>query len=101
MALAQEFEVEFTKLIDLISYSVLTLGLGNLFWTPVALLWGKRPAVIASMLVFLAGTIWSYKADSFDSLLGARVFASFGASSIESLGPSIIAGKQLFLVPLP
>ncbi len=52
---------------------------------------GKRPVILVSMLIFIAGTIWSFQAKTVSSLLGARVLASLGAGSIESLGPSIIA----------
>ncbi|CAL5866341.1 uncharacterized protein PFLUO_LOCUS549 [Penicillium psychrofluorescens] len=41
--------------------------------------------------MFLCGVIWSAVAKDYNSLLGSRVFASFGYGSIESLGPSILA----------
>ena len=65
--------------------------MGNLFWTPLAMCIGKRPVILISMLMFLGGLIWSFYAPTLNSLLGARIFASFAAGSIESLGPSIIA----------
>lgn len=94
--LAIEFRTSFTKLADLIAYSVLALGVSNLFWMPTALCIGKRPVIIISMVIFLAGTIWSIEAKTYNSLLGARVLASLGAGSIESLGPSIIAGMLFY-----
>jgi MFS family permease len=51
---------------------------------------GKRPCILLSLLVFFAGSIWSFKATSINGLLGARILASLGAGSCESLGPSII-----------
>lgn len=86
-----EFRVGFGPLTDLISWSVFAQGISNLFWMPLAMCIGKRPVVIISMIVFLAGTIWSIYAPTDNSLLGARILASVGAGSIESLGPSIIA----------
>lgn len=62
---------------------------------PLAMCIGKRPVILVSMLIFLGGEIWSFEAPTIHSLLGGRVLASFGAGSIESLGPSIIA--DLFL----
>lgn len=64
------------------------------------------------MAMFLGGIIWSAVAKDYNSLLGSRVFASFGKldsiffnfatvtwliiatgyGAIESLGPSILAG---------
>lgn len=86
-----EFRVGFGPLTDLISWSVFALGVSNLFWMPLAMCIGKRPVIIVSMIIFLAGNIWSIYATSVNHLLASRIVASFGAGSIESLGPSIIA----------
>jgi predicted MFS family arabinose efflux permease len=66
------------KLSALVTYSVLSMGLANLFWMPLALCFGKRPTVIVSMAMFLTVIIWSAVARDYNSLLGSRVFASFG-----------------------
>ncbi|RDW75210.1 hypothetical protein BP6252_06352 [Coleophoma cylindrospora] len=89
--LAAELHAPFTKLADLISWSVFALGISNLLWMPTALCIGKRPVILVSMLIFLAGCIWSFKAKTFNSLMGARILSSLGAGSVEALGPSIIA----------
>lgn len=107
-SLAEDLQLPFEKLSDLISYSVLAMGLANIFWMPLALCFGKRPVVLISMAMFVTGIIWTCVAKNYNSLMGARVFASFGMSfrvliithplivsgygSIESLGPSILAG---------
>lgn len=85
-----EFRVGFGPLTDIISWSVFALGVSNFFWMPLAMCVGKRPVILISMVVFLAGLIWSFKAPTLHSLLGARVVASFGAGSVEALGPSIL-----------
>ncbi|PYH41678.1 putative MFS transporter [Aspergillus saccharolyticus JOP 1030-1] len=90
-SLAMDLHVSYQKLADLISWSVLSMGLANLFWMPLALTFGKRPIVLISMAMFVAGIIWTVVAKDYNSLMGARVFASFGYGSIESLGPSILA----------
>ncbi|PYH95319.1 MFS transporter [Aspergillus ellipticus CBS 707.79] len=89
--LAADLHLSYQKLADLISWSVLSMGLANLFWMPLALCFGKRPIVLVAMAMFVAGIIWTVVAKDFNSLLGARVFASFGYGAIESLGPSILA----------
>lgn len=93
--LAMEFRVGDAKLAETISYPVLALGVGNLFWTPTAICIGKRPTIIAALLVFLAGNIWSIKATTLNSLIASRVIASFGGGSIDSLGPAIVAGEYI------
>jgi predicted MFS family arabinose efflux permease len=57
------------------------MGLANLFWMPIALCFGKRPVVLFSMAMFLGGIIWSAVAQTYDSLLASRIFASFGSSN--------------------
>ncbi|GKZ69012.1 hypothetical protein AnigIFM60653_011659 [Aspergillus niger] len=89
--LAADLHVGYQKLADLVSWSVLSMGLANLVWMPLALCFGKRPVVLVSMAMFVAGIIWTVVAKDYNSLMGARVFASFGYGSIESLGPSILA----------
>ncbi|GLI72818.1 hypothetical protein PoHVEF18_001002 [Penicillium ochrochloron] len=90
-SLAVAFHADNDMLSALVTYSVLAMGLANLFWMPLALCFGKRPIVLLSMAMFLGGLIWSAVAQSYNSLLASRVFASFGYGAIESLGPSILA----------
>ena len=91
--LAMEYYVGNAQLVNTISYPVLALGVGNIFWTPIAVCLGKRPTIIAALVVFLACTIWSIKATTFNSLVASRVAACFAAGSIDSLGPAIVAGE--------
>ena len=74
--LAKEFHVDFKTLTGLISWAIFALGVSNLFWMPTALCVGKRPVILTSMVVFLAGSVWSIKATSFNSLLGSRIVAT-------------------------
>ena len=76
--LAATYRVSFTALSDLVAWSVFSLGVGNLFWMPTALCIGKRPTIVISIIIFLAGTIWSVEAKSLNSLLGSRILASLG-----------------------
>jgi predicted MFS family arabinose efflux permease len=76
--LAADLQLSFSVLSELIVYSVLAMGLSNLVWMPLALIFGKRPIVLISMAMFLGGVIWSAVAKDYNSLLASRVFASFG-----------------------
>ncbi|RDH36953.1 major facilitator superfamily domain-containing protein [Aspergillus welwitschiae] len=89
--LAHDLGVEFDTLTGLVAWAVFALGISNLFWKPTAMCIVKRPVILISMIVFLAGCTWSIKATGFRDLLASRIVASFGAGSIEALGPSIIA----------
>ncbi|KAL4888834.1 putative MFS transporter [Aspergillus ambiguus] len=90
-SLGADMRVPNNKLSDVISWSVLSMGLSNLFWMPLALCIGKRTVVLISLAMFLGGLIWTSVAKDYGSLIGARVFASFGLGSVESIGPSILA----------
>ena len=83
-SLAEYFHIGDSMLSGLVTYSVLAMGLSNLFWMPLALCFGKRPIVLIAMAMFLCGCIWSAVAKDYNSLLGSRVFASFGKSPLIS-----------------
>ncbi|ERS98383.1 hypothetical protein HMPREF1624_05167 [Sporothrix schenckii ATCC 58251] len=87
----EEFDISLSQASYLITAQILTLGVGNLFWIPLCLKFGKRPTTIISVALFLATSIWSTTAKSYNSLLAARILQGFGASSSEALGPAIIA----------
>ena len=76
-----DLHVDNSQLSSLITYSVLSMGLANLIWMPLALCFGKRPVTLVSMAMFLGGIIWSAVAKDYNSLLASRVFASFGKLS--------------------
>ena len=86
-----EFDIDFTKAGYLITFNILFLGIGNLFWVPLSLKIGKRPVLIICSAIFFAASIWSATAQSWASLFGARIIQGFGASASEALGPSVVA----------
>ncbi|KAF2102510.1 MFS general substrate transporter [Rhizodiscina lignyota] len=91
LGIVEEFGVTITKATYLLTTQILSLGVGNLFWIPLSLKFGKRPICIISSAIFFAACVWSAKAGSYGSLLGARIIQGFGASSSEALGPAIVA----------
>lgn len=50
------------------------MGVGSVFASPTAILWGKRPVYLASCFVFIGTSVWCAASPSFPSLLAARVF---------------------------
>lgn len=87
----EHFNVSTAKASYLITFNILFLGIGNLFWVPLSLKIGKRPVLILSSAIFFASSVWATVAHSWGSLFCARIVQGFGASSSEALGPSIIA----------
>ncbi|KAF8847668.1 hypothetical protein BDZ45DRAFT_754655 [Acephala macrosclerotiorum] len=89
--LAMDFRVSFGKLTDLIAWSVLALGAANVFRMPIALCVGKRLVIVASLMAFLAESLWGQYATGFDGLLGSRVLASLERDQLKHL---VLAGYR-------
>lgn len=89
------FSEEFNKSQGTIAYLVggfmLAMGVGSIFFAPTAVLYGKRLVYLVSQLVFIGGAIWGGCANSFGSLMGARILMGIGGSPTESLPSSSIA----------
>lgn len=68
----------------------LFLGISQILWVPIAVKWGKRPAMIASMLLLFVAQIWAAKAGSFESLLAARcvIGLASGAGEVRERAPA-------------
>jgi len=69
----------------------LTIGLANFFWIPTSIYFGKRPCFLVASFTFFACTLWAGGAQSFHSLVAARVISSFVAAVAEAFATSSIA----------
>ncbi|TKA49867.1 hypothetical protein B0A49_12905 [Cryomyces minteri] len=91
------FQMEFMKSVGDVNslltqqFNFLLLGLGNMFWVPFAVKFGKRAALITSMALLFAVLCWTATAKTFNSLLAARCISGFAASAGESIVPSIVS----------
>ncbi|KAF4550084.1 Hypothetical protein D9617_18g032750 [Elsinoe fawcettii] len=72
-------------------FNFLLLGVGNMFWVPVATKFGKRFSLLISMAMLFAVLVWTTQARTFNELLAARCLSGFASSSGESLVPEIVA----------
>ncbi|ODQ81894.1 hypothetical protein BABINDRAFT_160126 [Babjeviella inositovora NRRL Y-12698] len=86
-----EFHASPSKVSYLVGGFMLSLGFGSVFAAPSAVLYGKRVVYLAGILIFMGGSIWGACANSFGSLMGARVLTGLGASPCESLPSATIA----------
>jgi MFS family permease len=71
----------------LTQYNLLMLAIGNLFWVPFSVKFGKRPVLLVCMFLLMCSQIWSAEAGSYGSLLGARVVCGFAAAAGEVSQP--------------
>ncbi|KAI1066423.1 hypothetical protein LB506_008252 [Fusarium annulatum] len=93
--LVYDFHSNYDKAGDIVAYSVLCIGLGSFIWIPTAVVIGKRPVLLASQIMFMAGSIWCSQAGSMESLLGARILGAFGAGAVQAVGPAVVG--EIFL----
>ena len=75
---------------------MLGLGIGSVIFSPTAILYGKRPVYLFSVIIFAGTSIWGGCSPSFNSLLAARVFQGISVSPVECL-PSATIAEIFFL----
>jgi predicted MFS family arabinose efflux permease len=60
----------------------LTAGLSVLAWGPLSEIFGRKPGLLAGLILFGAGSCISYLSDGFTALLAGRIFTGMGASMV-------------------
>ena len=74
----------------LASLPVLIMGLANLALVPLAISIGRRPVILVSGVIAIAGALWAGHSQSLGSHIAARCVQAIGAGTVESLIPFII-----------
>nr|POE56177.1 protein hol1 [Quercus suber] len=89
-----ELSIEYNKtqaeVSALLSWPVLTLGLFNFFWVPIANRFGKRPVFVFTTLLLCMAYLWGALARSFKSLLWSNIVGAFAGSATEALGAALV-----------
>jgi hypothetical protein len=91
-----EGPLPFPTLTRLISVNVLLLGVSNIWWVPLANTYGRRPVTLFTLLLLTAFSIWAAVAESYDSLLAARLFMGLAAGPAETVAPDVV-GEVFFI----
>ncbi|EGW34908.1 uncharacterized protein SPAPADRAFT_130850 [Spathaspora passalidarum NRRL Y-27907] len=89
--LSQEFNKPLTTIAYLVGGFMLSMGVGSVFASPTAVLYGKRIVYLGGTFLFMVGAIWGAVAKDFGNLMGARVITGLGSSPTECLPSSTIA----------
>jgi MFS family permease len=89
--LATDFNVTITKIAQLTSYMLLMIACVSYLNAPFANIFGKRPVFVAGVAIMMASDIWACKAQSYNSLLGARMLSGVGESSFSTLAIATVA----------
>ncbi|WP_421164965.1 MFS transporter, partial [Aeromonas dhakensis] len=78
--IATEFRVSEGQASQTLSVYFLAFAAGVVCWGRLCDLIGRRPAMLAGLLTYGAGTLLALLATEFETLLLARVIAAFGAA---------------------
>lgn len=87
---AEEFGISFTKASGLISYPNIMYGVGTLITVPCYLKFGRRPVMLGTLLVYLAGLIGASRSSSYGGLMAARIIHAFASGVCEALPVQLV-----------
>ena len=98
-AIAREFNAPVSTIQLTISLFVLALGIGQLFWGIFSDRYGRKPAIIGGLSLFIIASLVAAFATSPDMLIAARVVQGLGASAAGTTARAMIrdlySGKEL------
>lgn len=78
----EDFNVDNAQVALLTGYHLLACGCAGLIVVPLTRMFGKRALCLISSLITFAGAMWAIFANSYGSLLGARVLQGFGLPAV-------------------
>jgi predicted MFS family arabinose efflux permease len=87
--LTLQYNVTFTKVSLLTGYQMLVVAISGVFVSPAVGIWGKRPVLVFCTLCGFGGSLWMTFADSYNSMLGARLLQGVGISFV-SIANSVL-----------
>jgi len=74
----------------LINYPNLAYGFGSLILVPSYQKFGRRPVMLASLIMYAAGLIGASQCPTFGGLMGARVVHAFGSGVCEAIPVQLV-----------
>lgn len=87
---AEEFGIAPGIASNIISYANLAFGFGSLILVPLYHKIGRRPVMLASMVVYCAGLIGCSQCNSYGALMACRVLHGFGSGVCEALPVQLV-----------
>lgn len=88
---AKAFDVPVARVALTTGLYMMGLGVGSVFFSPTAILFGKRPVYLFGALLFVGTSCWCASAQSFGSLIAGRVLQGVAVSPVECLPSATIA----------
>lgn len=68
-------------------FNFLLLGVGNAFWVPISVKYGKRASLLVSTLILFGVLIWTANETTFKGLVAARCLSGFASAAGEVSNP--------------
>lgn len=93
---AQTYKVTVPKVALTTGLYMMGMGVGSVFMSPTAILYGKRPVYLGAAVLFICTSVWCAASPSYNSLLVARIFQGVSISVVECL-PSATIAEIFFL----
>ena len=87
--IAQAFQTPVAMAEYTLTIYLFGFALGVLFWGKLSDRWGRKPCIIAGLLVFIAGCISCYFSKSIEPFMMSRLLQAFGGSTGSVLGQAL------------
>jgi DHA1 family bicyclomycin/chloramphenicol resistance-like MFS transporter len=90
-AMAREFGIADWQMPQTVSVYLMVLAIAQILYGPLSDRWGRRPVLIAGIVLYIAGSIGCAFAGGFVGFLGWRMIEALGAAAGLVIGRAIIA----------
>jgi MFS family permease len=84
------FAQDIAKVAYFLTVMPLTQGVGELFWMPLTVKYGRRPIYVASFALYTVTSLWAGFSPSYSSELAARIIMGCASGAAECLAPLTI-----------
>lgn len=85
------FDSSIAKVAYFFTTTALMQGMSNLFWMPVIVKYGRRPAYLISFTIYTVTAIWAGVSKSYGSELASRIIMGLASGCGECVAPITIA----------
>jgi len=82
--------LQISKVAYFLTAAPLLQGVGNLFWMPLIIKYGRRPVYLVNFTLYTISLVWCAVAKSYGSELAARLALGFSSGVMECLSPVTI-----------
>ncbi|KAJ0118834.1 hypothetical protein J7T55_013090 [Diaporthe amygdali] len=84
--LARQYSVSYTAVAALTGVPLMLSAITGLASSIAARIWGRRPVILASMVVLFIGLVWNTRVTtSYGQFMAARIFQGFGWGAFDTL----------------